>query len=321
MNEESFVKTREPDWKRLFFLNELASGGPHRLSPSELKEYLRLYRSVSRDLAITRTQSANEPLLAFLNAIVGTAYSQIYRAAPKSFGNTISDALTSLAAALRRRSRFVQASLGILFVGLAFGLATMALSPGAKELYPEDLFAQWKTGRFQERSIDESAQMWGLYATNNPKVAVITGTVGAVTLGIGSAVLMFSNGQILGALSWEMISVGKLGHLYASILPHGVPEMGGMILTGAAGLLFGWAIIAPGRRTRLTALKQDGRDAITLLTAGVLLMYVAAPIEGFFSFNPVVPVQAKVVWIAVEVALVILFWMGYKADSGQSVAG
>ena len=59
--------------------------------------------------------------------------------------------------------------------------------------------------------------------------------------------------------------------------------------------MLGAAVINPGRRRRSDALKAVGRDAIVMLSTSVILMFIAAPIEAFFSFQPAVPQWVKVV--------------------------
>jgi len=70
-------------------------------------------------------------------------------------------------------------------------------------------------------------------------------------------------------------------------------------------------LLFPGRRTRGDSLRAVGRDAITLLGTSVGLMCIAAPIEGFFSFNPGVPGGLKVAVAIVEVIGWGLFWSRY----------
>src|SRR5205085_2799767 len=59
MNEVLFVQQREPDWKRLWTLTDKADASPVNLSAQEIDEFVRLYRRVSKDLAIVRTRSNN----------------------------------------------------------------------------------------------------------------------------------------------------------------------------------------------------------------------------------------------------------------------
>jgi uncharacterized membrane protein SpoIIM required for sporulation len=198
----------------------------------------------------------------------------------------------------------------------------MQFVPDTREHYVsgemKEMFDQWKQGRHEERTGGTSVQMTAVYATNNPMVSIITGAAAASTFGIFTAERLYENGAILGALSYEMNTVGKLGFLWASIMPHGVPELSGIIMAGAAGFVMGWALINPGRRKRGEALRAAGKDALVLLCVGVVLMFIAAPIEGFFSFNPRVPSFVKVIVIAIELVFWISFWIGYGRTSEET---
>jgi uncharacterized membrane protein SpoIIM required for sporulation len=109
-------------------------------------------------------------------------------------------------------------------------------------------------------------------------------------------------------------TVGNLDFLVSSIIPHGVPEISGLWISCSAGLLLGWALINPGRRSRGEALKAVGKDAIVLLAISVVLMFIAAPIEGFFSFNPRIPGAVKVTVAVLEAIGWLAFWSFFGRD-------
>ncbi|MBC8066508.1 MAG: stage II sporulation protein M [Chlorobia bacterium] len=318
MNEVAFVDKREPDWKRLTFLCDRADATIKSLKPEELHEFVRLYRRVSGDLALVRTKSTNLQLIDFLNDLAGRAYATLYRAPRKPFFKAISDAI-ALSAQTMRRCRYFLLVSAVLFFGsglLSFFL--MQNMPQTRDFFvPEqarELVDGWKDGKFEQRGGEQSLGMTAFYATNNPMVSIMTGATAASTFGLMTANILYQNGALLGALSYEMNTVGKLGFLLASVMPHGVPELSGIVVAGAAGFVMGWALINPGRRKRGEALKDAGRDAITLLCTSAVLMFIAAPIEGFFSFNPAVPSFVKVIVIAVEIVFWSFFWSGFAKD-------
>jgi uncharacterized membrane protein SpoIIM required for sporulation len=117
-----------------------------------------------------------------------------------------------------------------------------------------------------------------------------------------------------------MVSVGKLEFLIGSVAPHGVPELSGIIISGSAGLLLGWSLIVPGRRTRADSLRSVGKDAVTLLATSVVMMFIAAPIEGFFSFNPRVGIHIKEVVAVVSVIAWAIFWSSYGKNRSAVVS-
>ncbi|MEQ1935114.1 MAG: stage II sporulation protein M, partial [Fimbriimonadaceae bacterium] len=97
--------------------------------------------------------------------------------------------------------------------------------------------------------------------------------------------------------------------------PHGVPEIQGIFIAGGAGNVLAWALIFPGQRRRADALRDAAKDGIVLLGGGVILMFLAAPFEGFFSFSPNVPQPVKVVVACIVGGAWIVFYMGVGKNS------
>jgi len=315
MNEQGFVDRREVDWKRLSALCDAADSSMKRLSGADLREFIRLYRKVSTDLALARTKSTNIPLISYLNDLAGRAYGILYRSPRKPFWATLLATVALSTQTVRRNRWFLVTSASIFFGSALFIFGLMSWVPDVRDqLIPpamEKNFDGWKKGEFEEHSGSESMEMTGFYASNNPRTAIITGAVGAGSFGIVSVYLLFQNGAILGALAHEVAPLGKLGFLLSSISPHGVPELSGIIVAGSSGLLLGYALINPGRRRRADALRLVGKDAIVLLGTSVVLMFIAAPIEAFFSFQPTIPQWFKVIVACVSLCAWGSLWIWF----------
>lgn len=315
MNEVSFVEQREKDWRRLNFLCDRADASPTQLSPSELHEFVRLYRKASSDLALIRTRSTNLQLIEFLNDLTARSYSTLYRPTRGSLWKAIGIGAATAAQTVRRLRWFVLASALTFLVGIFFSYYVLDHFPQARDFYVpagfQDAFEQWKHPNDKDRGLDQSVAMTGMYSSNNPRVAVMTGAISASTFGVGSAFMLWQNGCIMGALLHEVAPYGQFAHVIIWVLPHGVTEISGLILSGTSGYVIGWALIAPGRRKRGAALKQAGKDAIVVLSTAAVLMFIAAPIEGFFSFNPRVPDWVKILFALGAATAWFFFWTGY----------
>jgi uncharacterized membrane protein SpoIIM required for sporulation len=324
MNETAFIEKREPDWKRLSYLGDRADVSPQNLTPQELMELFRLYRRCSRDLALVRTKSTNTQLIDFLNDLMARSYSAVYRTKRKPFWPAVGDAIALAARTVRKRQYFVLASFLTFFVSILFSYVVCVTSPaGRNVLEPKGyagLFDEWKKGTFEERSGGENVGMSVAYASHNPSVAIIQGGIAAGTFGLGTAALLWQNGVMLGTLSYEMQKVHKLPFLYASVMPHGVTELSGLVMSGASGYALGWALIAPGRRKRSEALAEAGKDGFVLLCTSVVLMCFAAPVEGFFSFNPKIPIWAKVAFAVIVACAWATFWIGYGRQPEEELS-
>ncbi len=321
MNESSFVDRREVDWRNLTRFCDMAEGSPSNLNAKEFHEFVRLYRRVSTDLATARTQSINVQLIDFLNDLVARAYGILYRTPRNSFGQGVALSILTAARTIRKCRWFLLLSLVIFVSGGVFSYFVMDVVPTTRDILvppqERDQFKSWQKGNFEGRTPAESTMMTGVYATNNPRVAIISGASAAGTFGVGTLFFEWQNGAIMGSLAHELRDYGKLDFLFSSIAPHGVPEISGLIISGAAGFVMGWALINPGRRRRADALKAAGKDAIVLLSTGVCMMFIAAPIEGFFSFNPSVPGALKVTVAATEVCAWAAFWIFYDREDSE----
>lgn len=318
MNEQGYVERRSADWQRLTYLCDKAEANLKGMSKEELQEFVKLYRRASTDLALVRTKSSNVNLTDDVNDVVVRAYSVLYRAPSRSIREVLVSSIAHAAKTVRRRRAFVFASIGIfLFAALATPVLMSVVPQTQAVLIPDQyrgVFDQWKSGHFPHRSAADSIGATGMYASHNPFVAIITGAVGAGSFGLLSVYLIAENGLMIGALGHETARVGRLDFLLSSIIPHGVPELTGAFLSGSAGLLLGWALVKPGRLTRAQSLKSVGPDAITLLATSMVMMAIAAPIEGFFSFNPHVPGWLKVTVAALSLSAWLAFWTQFGKD-------
>jgi uncharacterized membrane protein SpoIIM required for sporulation len=75
---------------------------------------------------------------------------------------------------------------------------------------------------------------------------------------------------------------GLLVPMLGWLLPHGVPEIGAVLLCGAAGLHIGRALTLPGRLSVRDALRVAGRRAAIVVAGTVVLFAIAALVEGLF---------------------------------------
>jgi uncharacterized membrane protein SpoIIM required for sporulation len=321
MNEEALVNRRIADWKRLEELCARSDVRMQSLNNHEILEFVRLYRRASTDLSLIRTRSANEPLTLYLNNLVGRAHGILYKRPPKPVGNVIMDMLNNTARTFRRNKVYFWISFSILFGSAFFAYFLVNRDHSFLTYFTggmDDVFKEWKKGAHQQHGVGTSGMMTFFYAGHNPQVSIIEGAVGAGTMGFYSIAMLFQNGAILGALASEMQSVHKLPFLISSLVPHGIPEMSGIIFAGAAGLRFGWAILVPGVYSRTESLRRSAKDGVTMIVTGVFLCFIAAPIEGFFSFSPAISQEVKFAFACVSLMGWIFFWSFFGKNAEPS---
>jgi uncharacterized membrane protein SpoIIM required for sporulation len=286
------------------------------MSGDQIVEFMRLYRQTSADHAFVAGTNVNPGLAEWLGNLVGICYGLFYRVTPRSFGQWLGDTAFSGAEVVRERWRPIALSAAITFGSAFLAAAMIKANPNALQmLVPagfEGVFEHWKSGTHEGRTIHGSMMATAGYAGHNPMVGLVVNAMSAVTFGIMGVSILWTNGALLGALSSEVASVGHLDFLIISILPHGISELGGIFVTAASGFVLAGALLAPGNRTRGESLRVAGKDAFRLMIVGLIMIFIAAPIEGFFSFNPEVSEPTKIAFAAVELAAYLFFFLGWR---------
>jgi uncharacterized membrane protein SpoIIM required for sporulation len=145
--------------------------------------------------------------------------------------------------------------------------------------------------------------------THNTLVTLMAMAMG-LTFGLGTLLLLFYNGVILGAVATDYI-IGKQGVFLAGwLLPHGSIEIPAILLGGQAGFILAGALIGWGDRTpRADRLRAVAADLVTIVAgAGVLLIW-AGTVESFFSqyHQPVIPYGLKIAFGLCEMAALAFY--------------
>lgn len=109
-------------------------------------------------------------------------------------------------------------------------------------------------------------------------VAIATGLL----FGVGPTLLLFWAGLQAGALGMVYLNAGSFGKFLAWFLPYGLPGLAIVTFAGAAGLAFGWAMIAPGLVSRRSALAHAGRQAAALAAASFLFVIAELILVAIF---------------------------------------
>jgi uncharacterized membrane protein SpoIIM required for sporulation len=153
------------------------------------------------------------------------------------------------------------------------------------------------------RGADTDWAMFGFYIRNNIGIAFQCFAAG-IFLGVGSMFFLLFNGVAIGAVAGYLTERGLGETFYSFVVTHGAFELTAIVLSGAAGLRLGHALIAPGRRTRVQSLTQAAREAMPIIYGFVVMLLIAAAIEAFWSSARWLPLQIKygvaaLCWISV----------------------
>jgi uncharacterized membrane protein SpoIIM required for sporulation len=160
--------------------------------------------------------------------------------------------------------------------------------------------------------------------THNTRISISTLALG-MTYGIGSILMLFYNGIMLGAVAVDYIRAGQTKFLLGWLMPHGVIEIPAILIAGQAGLVLALALIGWGKRIPLRArLRTVSQDLVTLIFGVAVLLVWAGFVEAFLSqyHEPIIPYAVKIAFGALELVLLILFLAKSGAEEpGKEHAG
>lgn len=289
----TFRREREKAWRDLEQLMGIVERfGLRSLTASQATRLPVLYRSCVSALAVTRAISLDRNLRDYLEGLTARAYFCIY-GAKRPLRSVLADfALRTLPAAVYRLRWMVLAASLCMAAGTAVGWVMVVADVDAYSgLMPEGMAGgrqPWTpTEDLREVLYSEGDLASGLSVfasflfTNNAKVAMLSFALGFAS-GLPAVLLLFWNGVLLGAMSGLYHLRGLSPDFWGWVLPHGVTELGAIVLCGAAGLEAGRRLVFPGQHTRLAAMAQAGRQGAIVVAGGVAMLMLAALLEGFF---------------------------------------
>lgn len=309
MNRARFIATRQQDWYRFRLLLDRAEKFRlTHLGGDEVSEFSRLFRALCYDLATVRSRDWGVELERRLNDQVVRGHNLLYRAPPGGFRKVVDFLLTGFPRLLRENQGYFWVALALFVIpGLVAGLL-IALEPElAERLFSSEMLSGMEqmhhtNERAKGLFTGQEAGATGFYVYNNVGIAFRCFATG-ILFGLGTVIFLVYNSIVIGAVSGYLVARGHAEPFFSFVISHGAFELTAIVVSGAAGLVIGRALIHPGQYSRLDALRRRGLVAVKLVAGAAAMLFVAAFIEGFWSPSGV-PTTAKfavgaVLWLAV----------------------
>jgi uncharacterized membrane protein SpoIIM required for sporulation len=316
---QRFIAAGRPFWAELErLLDRLESNPDERMTLPQLQLFHHLYERTAADLAKITTLSSEPETRRYLENLVARAYGEIHETREKQRRFfPLQWFFQTLPQTFRRHVRAFYLSVAITLAGCAFGGLATAFDPDSRHVTMPFGHDQRRPGervkqeenRTEDRLTGRKSSFSAYLMTHNIRVSVFTLALG-MTWGVGTIIMLFYNGVILGAISVDYIADGQTKFLLGWLMPHGVVEIPAILIAGQAGLMLALALIGRGSRASLkTRLREISDDIVTLIFGvGVLLVW-AGFIEAFLSqyHEPIIPYEVKIAFGAVELILLSLF--------------
>ncbi|MGA2131885.1 MAG: stage II sporulation protein M [Bryobacteraceae bacterium] len=326
LKSREFRQERESGWRELEELISVAGAmGIRSLSNDDLRRLPLLYRAALSSLSVARGIALDRALVAYLDNLALRAFLVIY-SRPLSIVESMREFLArGLPRAVRGMRWHVAIALGMLAIGILSGFALVNHDEGWFSVMVPAGMAQGRgpssTRAELLRVLSAQSQSGSALLTlanylfsNNTLVSLLLFGLGFMA-GVPTLLLILGNGMMLGAFLALHYHRGLLGEFTGWVSIHGVSELGALVLFAAAGLRLGELVLFPGNHTRADALSLDGPQAGEVAVGGVLMLLVAAVLEGVFRQL----ITATDVRLAIAAASLAL-WTLYFTRAGRKAA-
>ncbi|MBI3562559.1 MAG: stage II sporulation protein M [Gammaproteobacteria bacterium] len=317
MNQQDFEQRNSPAWSRLDAMLVNMSKKIPPQNAGARSEFPHLYRQVCHHLAIARERQYTTHLIDRLNQLMLQGHQYLYSARAGNFSHLLGFIGGGFSALIRREAGLFWLALGLfLLPAVILGLSVYfwpemiyTLMDSAQVSQFDSMYSPDAT-HIGRRGADDDVAMFGFYIYNNIGIGFRT-FAGGMLYGLGSIFFLFFNGLHIGAVAGYLTQRGYVNTFWPFVIGHGAFELTAIVFAGMAGLKIGFAMLAPGRKTRLAALIDAGRISIKIIYGVIAMLVIAAFLEAFWSSIKLISPQIKYavgagLWLFVIVYFLLL---------------
>ncbi len=316
-----FVELRRASCDEFEQALEVARQRPREVSYQELEQLAFQYRQLLHDHALAAARFPGTALARRLERLVLEGTHWLQRDTGEhlpSLGRFVS---RTFPGAMRRILPLIGLAAGLFGLAALFGFCLTVVEPalGSVFIQPQAV-ADLEDGRLWTESIfavTPGSVASTRIATNNMSVA-ITGWAGGTLAGLGALYVILLNGLMLGTVLAFTAHYSMAAPLLEFIAAHGPLEISLILVTAAAGLGVGRALVVAAERPRGERLREAGRDALIVLLGCLPWILLLGFVEGFLSPSTELPVALKVlIGMLLEISFITVAWnpLGDKKTS------
>lgn len=304
MKEIVFLNRNAERWKKFErILSKPSLGTPDTIAG--------LFVQITDDLAYARTYYPKSNTTRYLNTLALKAHQQIYRNRKEHSNRLVNFWRYEFPLVVRQSWRY------LLYSGLIFLLAVLI---GAVSAANDDSFVRLIMGdAYVNMTLEniENGDPMAVYKTanevdmflgisyNNIQVSFLAFVLG-VFLSLGTVMVLFTNGIMLGSFQYFFFEHGYLYDSILSIWIHGTLEIWAIVVAGAAGIAMGNSILFPGTYSRLASFRRGVKQGVKLVVGLVPIFLTAGFLEGFVTRHSDSPQVIR--WAIILASLAFIVW-------------
>ena len=263
MKVSDLLERRQPQWRELEALCLLMQGRSRRkVPPTDAARLAALYRAACADLALADAYELPPATIQYLHQLVGRAHNQLYRARVLRWRQWWEEFFVRMPRRLYCDNCLRLAFLIFWGVLLLTGLLSYAKPEFGQTVLGKEGIEEME--RFpttlDERDANIDGGMAGYYVSHNASIGLRCFAMGLI-FGIGGLFETVYNAAGIGAALSYMATSPKHAGFFNFVTAHGPFELTGIVLSAAAGMRLGFALVSTHGMSRIDSLRRAGASA------------------------------------------------------------
>jgi len=303
MKVSDLLESRRANWRELEDLCHRMEGRSRSKVPARMiGRFSALYRSTCADLALSDAYQLPPGMIHYLHQLVGRAHNQLYRARTFDTSTWYQELFVDVP-----RRLFTDNCLRLAFC-IFWGVFLLSMGMA----YTNPRFAEQTIGSNMLEKLEDDysntiggnkinsgfgSAMAGFYILNNTSIGLKCFAFGLL-FGIAGLYVTVFNAAVLGATFGHMATIPQRENFFHFVTAHGPFELTAIVLSAAAGMRLGFALVDTRGFSRTASLRRAAKEAMPTMCAAMLMFLLAAMIEGFLSPS------AAPYWIKAAVSII-----------------
>lgn len=309
MKETKFIEQNKDKWSKFERVYTSSNKDPEELT--------KLYLDITEDLGYAQTFYNRRTVRVYLNQLAQNIFSGVHKEGGGSWKRILEVISISIPLEMYRSRKTIFFALISFLIYVGIGVVTTYFNPDFPRIVMGDGYVDMtiqNIARGNPLAVYEGDTQLSMFiniTTNNLKVALLTFFAGFF-LTIGTHILLFSNGVMLGAFQYFFQTKGLLVTSFLGIWIHGAFEISAIVLAGGAGITAGNGWLFPGSYTRMQSLRMSTIRGLKIMLSLVPFIIAAGFLESYVTRNyQVLPDWAKSGIILFSFALIIGYYVIY----------
>lgn len=320
MREAKFIKNNVDKWNKY---QEEATKDPDEMADR--------FITLLDDLSYARTFYPRSRVTKWINSMATNIYQQIYINRKHSLRDFLRFWKYDLPLLFARYRRLLLFTFLLFTAFVAVGVISSITDAG----YARSFFNTQVQPGYYDQTIQriERGDPFGVYRADHPFTMFVwiafnnigvafRMVVSGLLFGIGTLLMMWKNGLMLGCFQYIFFSQGLGWQSVLVIWIHGTLEISSVVIASCAGFVLGFSWLFPGTYTRKESFLRGAKDAMKICVALIPFFVVAAFFESYvthlmsntFQYNAAdigLPVSVSISILAGSLLLILWYFVWY----------